>query len=239
MCHASDMGWKEFAASVIGDVLSWPVIFLVVILLLLKPLRRLIGRLRSFKGWGAEMNLAEDLLTISTRTEERLEAARPKGANRSGAPGGKPAPLGLDGSHGPDGDEKHPELGSEVSEEVSFYDTEAGAEIDPVGAIILSWSDLLHSLVMLDNASLGSDKPRSGKRNILEELERTKLLDAGLIASIRGLQKVRNLVAHGQVVPSPAEALSYRRTAQKLANRADMLTGQLTAQSKLPGHLDH
>ncbi|MBD8205098.1 hypothetical protein IFU08_09745 [Microbacterium sp. CFBP 8790] len=236
------MGWKEFAASVIGDVLSWPVVFLVVILLLLKPLRRLIGRLRSFKGWGAEMNLAEDLLTISTRTEERLEAAEPNGASNAGTRDGTTVPLRStrrdDGGRKPDSKDKHPQSGGEASEEVAFYDTEAGAEIDPVGAIIFSWSDLLHSLVMLDIASLGPNRPASGERNILKELERAELLDEGLITSIRGLQKVRNLVAHGQVVPSPAEALSYRRTARKLANRADMLTGQLTAKSKPSGHLD-
>lgn len=46
------MDWKEFWASVIGDFLSWPVVVMAVVLLLLKPLKGLIGRVKGAKGFG-------------------------------------------------------------------------------------------------------------------------------------------------------------------------------------------
>ncbi|QZQ54971.1 hypothetical protein KZI27_17135 [Curtobacterium sp. TC1] len=53
------MSWREFALGMTEQVLSWPVVVLVIVLILLKPLRKLIDRIKTAKGFGGELEFQE------------------------------------------------------------------------------------------------------------------------------------------------------------------------------------
>jgi hypothetical protein len=60
-----------FVSSLIGDLLSWPVIMLVIFFMIKGPVRELIPRLKSFEGMGQKLTFGEQLAA----TEETAAAA--------------------------------------------------------------------------------------------------------------------------------------------------------------------
>lgn len=99
------MGWQEFALGMTEQVLSWPVVALVIVLIFLKPLRKLVDRIKTAKGFGGELEFQE-LLEDTEKSILDGERAERRGwgwgwgrrwrwrLRRIGqaAPGGGPAP---------------------------------------------------------------------------------------------------------------------------------------------------
>lgn len=83
ICHASDMGWKEFAASVIGDVLSWPVMVFIVVLLLLQPLKRLISRIKTARGMGVDVEFSDELQSLEQSADAVIDEIAEKSSRRA------------------------------------------------------------------------------------------------------------------------------------------------------------
>lgn len=70
------MGWKEFAASVVGSV-AWPVAILILGIVFRKQLIDLLKRLQDFKVPGAEATFAAGLDKVELRLED-LKATEDK-----------------------------------------------------------------------------------------------------------------------------------------------------------------
>jgi hypothetical protein len=117
LCHASGVGWKEFAAGIFGDVLvflasitgsvlSWPVAFVIAVGMFYKPIRGLIGRVKSGKVAGVEFEIREELQEAgdaaldAIREASESERGRPDVAARETTelghePPGVPAPAAI------------------------------------------------------------------------------------------------------------------------------------------------
>ncbi|MGC0371225.1 hypothetical protein [Microbacterium sp. SLBN-111] len=69
------MGWKEFAAHVFGDLVAWPMLAFVTVLLLLKQIRALIDRIKRIKGPGFDLDLQAILAQAEEAAREALVEA--------------------------------------------------------------------------------------------------------------------------------------------------------------------
>jgi hypothetical protein len=187
------MGWKEFVASVIGDMLSWPVVALVVVLLFLKPLRKVIGRVKGAKGFGGELEFGELLESVEESVNRVLDE-EPKSA---------PIP--------PSKDPKQ----SGVSESVDSR-PQADPATDPSGAILLSWESLVETLAGLSRSTASRGRPARNPRAILDQLKRNELVSISFYDAVASLYEVRNQVAHGEAVPTSGSAFTYVERAKQL-----------------------
>lgn len=200
------MGWKEFFASVIGDVLSWPVIILVVILTLLKPLKALIGRVKGAKGFGGEVEfneLVEDAeISVNRALDEDLKTH----------------------DNDPKRGTAKVESSSSATNEDEQVSTPTSADNqkivdpsrDPSGAILVSWGSLIETLAELSRTTAGRGRPAVSPRAILDQLKRNEQVSSSFYEAVDNLSKVRNQVAHGEAVPTSGVAFSFVEQAQQL-----------------------
>ncbi|MET4638327.1 hypothetical protein [Mycetocola sp. 2940] len=198
------MGWKEFAASVIGDVLSWPIVVLVVVLLLLKPIRRLIGRVKAAMGFGGELEFSELLEVAEENVDEVLESepivdhSEPATDEpKDSVPG-----AGWNSSEDQDGPDPDPHKPDPTR--------------DPSGAIIMSWQTLMKSLEDFGRLKAGRGRPTRNPRLIIEQLRRSQAVSEAFYESAISLLELRNQVAHGEAVPTKGAARTYVVRAHQL-----------------------
>jgi hypothetical protein len=192
------MNWKEFAASLIGDVLSWPVVALTIVLLLLKPLKKLIGRVKGAKGFGGEVEFSEGLEAAEDNVDEVLESepdieqiADDKAQT---------------GSHVPDDKTTGPTVNPSKPDPIR----------DPSGAIINSWQQLANALEDLSRLKAGRGRPTRNPRLIIEQLRRNEAVNSAFCDAAVSLLALRNQVAHGETVPTQGAARTYVERAHQL-----------------------
>ncbi len=65
--------------------LYWPVIVVVAIFIFRKPLSELIGRIRSYKGFGQEVAFGEQLATAENAVQQAVQKAEPDSFNAGSA----------------------------------------------------------------------------------------------------------------------------------------------------------
>ncbi|WP_377466912.1 hypothetical protein [Populibacterium corticicola] len=203
------MGWKEFAASVIGDVLSWPVVVLIVVLLLLEPLRKLIGRVKGAKGFGGEVEFGELLEKAEDKVNKVLD--EDPVADDDAAHDVKPNPVSS-------------EKASEPTRTEGIGSAKRGLQVnpakDPSGAILISWEKLVAALAGLSRSTAGRGRPARNPRAILDQLQRNNLVSDAFHEAVVSLYEVRNQVAHGEAVPTSGAAFTYVERAEQLATIA-------------------
>lgn len=192
------MGWTEFAASVIGDVLSWPVVALIVVLLLLKPIRKLIGRVRTAQGFGAKFQFSERLQSLEENVDEARAAE--KGPTKVADAEDR---ARQDSPADPDGGIQAGEWNPEPSS-------------DPSGAIIGSWEQLAKTLEELSRSTAGPGRPAQKPEAIIDQLRRNAGVSGAFHKSATDLLELRNQVAHGEVVPTQGAARTYVDRAAQL-----------------------
>ncbi|WP_411730937.1 hypothetical protein [Paeniglutamicibacter sp.] len=202
------MDWKEFAASVIGNVLSWPVVALTVALLLLQPIRKLIGRVTIAKGFGGEFQFAKTFESMEENVDEVLESVEKKvdevleskltseqpedleTHTRSNSPENKVGPIAEQGTPDP--------------------------IRNPTGAIIMSWKTLAKALEDLIHIKAGRGRPTRNHKIIIEQLRRNEAVSQAFSDSAQDLLALRNQVAHGEVSPTQGAAHTYVERARQL-----------------------
>jgi hypothetical protein len=81
------MTWLEFWAAVIGDVLSWPVAVLVIVLLMRKHIRGLLNRLRHSKIFGNDFEFGDGVARAEVATAQALADAESEASESSSDPG--------------------------------------------------------------------------------------------------------------------------------------------------------
>ncbi|MFT8649652.1 MAG: hypothetical protein ABF792_04270 [Bifidobacterium psychraerophilum] len=195
-----DMGWKEFAASVIGDLLSWPVTVLVIVLLFLKPIRKLIGRVKGAKGFGAEVKFSEEIKNVEDKVDEVLDEERELG-NCGAQTADSPSVETLDSI-----------ILNKTGESVMPDPAQ-----DPSGAILVSWEKLSKALDDLARTGTGQVIfPRQYSVPVINKLYSSRLISGSFYESVMGLRNIRNKVAHGQVNPTSGVARTYVERAGQL-----------------------
>lgn len=234
-----------FWTSFISSLLSWPVVALVVVLLLLRPLRKLIGRVKFYKGLGMDIEFREEMQgiessadeAIDTLPEEKLNAIATSSAEADETkeePGGQAESA----SHLTVAEDR-PDRGLGTQHYRVDYSAEDAATLrstlrhrddpfsraarDPSGAIIAAWERLLNVLVDVNAQTRGPGRPSRRPAVVIEQLARLEHTPPAFIDAVRGLQKVRNEVAHGDAVPSPGVARTYVWRAREMEQVAKTL----------------
>lgn len=192
------MDWKEFWASVIGDLLSWPVVALTIVLLVLQPLRMLIGRVRAAKGFGGEVEFSGLLEAVEENVDEVLESepvieqlTHDRARAEVNVPDGQKDELIVNSS---DPDPIH----------------------DPSGAIIMSWQQLVNALEDLNRLKAGHGRPTRNPKIIIDQLRRNEDVSSAFYESVVNLLALRNQVAHAEAVPTQGAARTYMERAHQL-----------------------
>lgn len=132
------MGWKEFVtnalgdvldflASIAGSVLSWPVAFMVAVAVFYKPIRGLIGRVKSGKVAGVEFEIREELQDAGDAALDAIREASEKKLGRidlpATEPGRRPTSAGQQTTTTPDlATPQRPRGGSDLPESEGVSD---------------------------------------------------------------------------------------------------------------------
>lgn len=211
------MGWKEFAASIIGDLLSWPVVILVVVLLLLTPLKKLIGRVKGAKGFGGEVEFNELVESAEKKVNKVLDEDS-ETADR-GAESGQETTIPNDSIAT---DQKEAALDDAIEGR-----PRVDPSTDPSAAILTSWNSLVATLADLSRSTAGRGRPATNPRAILDQLRRNEQVSRSFYEAVNSLYEVRNQVAHGEAIPTRGVAFAYVDQANQLQSVA---TGMLAVE---------
>ncbi len=216
VCHAHRMGWKEFAASVIdnvlaflaamtGHLLSWPVMVFAVVLLLLGPIRKLIGRMKVAKGWGSEVEFEIESLSEASGAAvlDITDAAQLKfqmgvTPKDSTDPAHSASGTGQQGSARP---QEAPQPGGSRSE--TTYEVQGGdrgkkalrfdamARSHPRQAILTAWANVRGKVIRLHSEIIGPLPSEGGTMPILEALAETGRVPGSFLGAVEALHDLR------------------------------------------------
>lgn len=217
VCHASGMGWKEFAASIFATTLSWPVAFIVVVLIFHKPLKHLIGRVRSGKVAGVEFEVREELREADSAARKAEQLAY------SVEPASTPASSPTRGDH-PTGSENSTEapglpnfLTAAFENDVISSELAAADRIENAhDRMYFIWGRLEQSLRRLYGYAVVGDMPDFlPVDRAAEILSRGDILDKEFVDSIAALRGVLEDV-NSTGYASHSTARKFTRTAARL-----------------------
>jgi hypothetical protein len=185
----------EFVSSLVGHLLSWPVLVAVVVYIFRIPLRDLIGRIRSYEGLGQKINFGEQLAEAEDSVDQAIET--------------------ITSDESATGDREEP------AESPLARD----AETNPSFVIISSWERLNGALADLVGTTTDDRTRASGRSpaSALPELERRNVVNNAYTRAVFELRTLRNRVAHGQHNPTAGEAVTYAESAEELRRAAHVL----------------
>lgn len=200
------MDWKEFFVSLIGSILSWPVMAFFIMLLFRGSLIGLIDRMKEFAGFGAEAKFASSLNSMENRVDRVLEDQ----AKETNVAPARVEPWSPVKSSEP----------SQADNLTAFDEAELSQETlvnNPSGMIIHAWEDLVETLDNLRGPSNKSDhRFRVSPARLLSELLEETLITRDFYNAAKSLLRIRNAVAHGMIEPTVGSALTFVKRAQQL-----------------------
>lgn len=215
-----------FLAAVIGHVLSWPVIVLVIVLLLLQPIRRLIGRMKTAKVWGGEAEFVEDVLVAATTA---AVADTPEPVTPETEPA-QPEKERVDVQ--PEPTAKPTARASETADNRALIRalTQYSARPDlvrkwrervqtnrsPEEIIDRTWRDMRMQLLLLHLHFLGEATDEISNRALLDRLAEIPQIPGTYLGAVGAMLNVRNQVMHSEVEASDSIALAYVTSFQQL-----------------------
>jgi uncharacterized protein YutE (UPF0331/DUF86 family) len=185
------MNGLEFISSVV-HTLTWPIIVLIIIFTLKKPLSQLLLSLSKFKYNNLEMDFGKELNKLEKTLEEHNEYEEH-----------------IDESNNTAGTKKENE-----SEILSI------AEIHPSAAITVAWTMVEKEIVnIINNLAISPDYPpyNSALKNI-NLLKENKYIDTATYELINEFRHLRNKVSHAH---SDGEQITYLEAVKyyELANK--------------------
>lgn len=186
------MSFAEFLADVVDSV-AWPIVVIVALLVLKKPLRALIGRVKSAKGYGLELDFEEVADEAKDGAESVLNDLQQQAAGLPSVAGGQPMPT-PEPVHVPPNEEP-------VFAVISAWERVGGALRDLAGAAALG-------------PKLSLNQMRSPVA-IAHLLGKHGIVNDRFVDSVRQLSQLRNAAAHGRHV-SYDEAEAYVAAANEL-----------------------
>lgn len=174
------MDWLTFISKAI-DSLAWPVAGIVLGLMFRKKLLELLPTLRKVKAGPleAEFEMAAKQVLAGTADVVSKEA-------KTDAP--------------------HPTTGSSVGDAAAKLLT---ARAEPTATIIEGWSTLDGELHKLGRQTGIEIDPLENQLKVYQATMDSDVLPAETKKLVRELRKLRNQVAHAQVVPTPDSAQDY------------------------------
>jgi hypothetical protein len=213
---------SALAASLVAS-LAWPALVAGLVICFREPLRKLIGRIRAAEIAGSRFEFGHELSAAEAKTDQAVSDVT---AISGSVDGVIPPSESLLTKQPPI---KRPLTPSQQAEWAHRRMSELAlvTEANPSFAIIRAWEDLADLLFDYASAVLKERPP--GTRNpwwFLPVMRDSGDLTPSYVEAVRGLQNLRNKVAHGDHQPTPGEAVTYVDTASKLASVAALQLGQ-------------
>ncbi|WP_396645432.1 hypothetical protein [Microbacterium sp.] len=201
------MDWKEFAASVYATTLSWPVAVVVIAIVFYRPLKALIGRVRSGKVAGVEFEIREELREAET-------------AARNAEKHSLPVPDTSDPSDRPDdsaADSEQAEVESpDLADAVAANDLSAVGHIpNALDQMYFVWNRLDSSIRRLYHRAVGEPYRFGSLPRAALILSKAGLLDREFVDAVDALGGVLHEVSTADYV-SHTTARKFTRTAARL-----------------------
>lgn len=188
------MDWLEFSASVVGDVLSWPVAVFVIVFLMRTQLRDLLKRLRRSNVFGQDFYFGDVLERAEVSTAQAAADAESKALPDS-------EPLS---------EPEKPEVNDK-------------AQWNPSGVVIAAWERTEAAVRALHRAAGLPTSERRTPVAMSRQLAGAGIVNRSFENSIVQLNQLRSLVAHGRHEPTPGEAAGYAQVANELVRAAESL----------------
>ena len=219
------MGWKEFAASVIGDLLDWPIVVLVIVMFLLGPIRRLIERIKNAaaKGFGGELSV--ELAEIEEKAAKALDDA-PKRAWRWWRRKATP-PAHVDVPTAPPDAAPTSPPDEPASSNSDATDLPYGLDDEellksPAGLVLGAYYRVEKKMLTLRDLALPEQPTRIKSGNFAAlQLKSAGVISDSLFESFKGLTNVRNEIVHAHSPVDRWAAARYLVSAEAIEGILD------------------
>ncbi len=198
------MSWLQFVASIVQS-LAWPGVVVALVFILKSPIRALLGRIKTAKGYGVELSFSE--------AADRVRAAVAEIDERAA---GQPGRLAAQ------------------SPEVSLKQVRVPEDVDPTYTVLLAWQQVDEAVIKLAKRA-GIEHAGSGYLSpvmVMRELTSRGVVQDSYAVAVRSLGSLRNAVAHGQRAVTPEEARAFVGSAADLVRATDALTATMTPPPK-------
>lgn len=239
------MGWNElvadivehgldFFASITSSVLSWPVAFVIAVAVFYRPIRGLIGRVKTGKFAGVEFEIRDELQEAEEAARDAVREASEKKLAHSAAIGEDESPERVAETDSGTTTSPAPQVGNIDAPlpwveflklweggkitEGSLYDPPASVRKsgEAVAAILWHFTNLEGAIRHLYELVAQVDPRRVPLSRIIGYLTKREMLNESFLESFTTLREIRNAVAHGHARPSLADARDFGRTASQL-----------------------
>lgn len=193
-----DYSWVDnlqFASSLIGKVLSWPVVVAGAVVLFRAPIRDLLHRIKSYEGMGQKLTFGEKLAGAETSVEEALKTVTTEKTTL--------APLRV----------KPDSLGRDAEAMPSVAVLQAWEGL--AGA--------LAALASAAQAAGKHAASGVGVAESLRDMQRYEVISPQFSKAVLDLRDLRDRVAHGEHTPTAGEAAAYAASARELSLGARVL----------------
>lgn len=183
------MDWLTFTAAVI-EHLAWPATVLTVLVMLRRPITKLLPDLRKVKYKDLEVDFGKGLEQVEKKLDEVTSTV--------------PAAI----EHQPDSpQESLPKTRKELVSKI--------ADLSPSAAILESWKNVDRALEFYFSAR-GVKRPLSGQ-SIARQLDSDPNFPPLLVSAYQELRLLRNKAVHERDVVSAAHAMEFDEQASRLA----------------------
>lgn len=174
------VNWIEFSSSVIGHLISWPVVVFFIAMIFRKPIANLIANVKFIKSPIGDAEFGRDVKELEEQQRELSSVSQ----------------------------EKH-ESDDSFSSAGLYEEVAPIAEHSPSAAVVESWRRIEQALVDLCKAQGIEVENPQRTYDVLRQLGENNIFTYELSRHLDSLRKTRNSVAHSKEKPTAGEAMAY------------------------------
>ncbi|MEU7628605.1 DUF4145 domain-containing protein [Nocardia sp. NPDC049220] len=197
------MAWQELVVKLLEIVVSWPVVVVVGLVLLRKPLRSVVERLTRIEAFGVTGDFGQRLAQLEEHVDE-LEAP----------------------SHNGEDVTAQRQSGTSIDDLSGYEGLLRIVQAMPELGVVKAWMDVERAIDMLYQQLEPEDRRPKPIYVKIRSLVSAGVLPDRVVKPLDELRTLRNQVAHGLHKPNVGEALTY-------AQRAEEVTRLLAAAGSL------
>jgi hypothetical protein len=217
------VGWLEFTTTIVGQVLSWPVVVLIVVIVLRRPLSNAISRLRQVEGLGGSATFEEVIAEVQIDARRAADSVSRVGSSGRGGrralghpdgnrDGGTASDEGLDDPRV----ERYPQEGRlrrAASAVGDFLDRHSPERVILSAYDELAWrlESFIFELPFAAEEVEDLSPPAMARLLLMHDVVKKNFADA-----VVELCNLRNRVAHAGYEPTRGQAIAYRESVDDL-----------------------
>jgi hypothetical protein len=178
---------------------AWPAVVLIATLILARPAIRLINSIRSVEISKGAVKIRRE---VRRATESTKEALREIEATVD-------TPIDVTEASPATSDDGNPWYGV--------------AQQSPAIALLQAWEGLSVAVFELASATVDAKSSRSNVQSTLAALHSSHVVNESYVEAVNRLRELRNGVAHGRTLPSPADAIAFVTSAWELVKASQAI----------------